>query len=324
MRRRDFIKVMAGSAAAWPLAVRAQQSTMPVIGWLSRGFAELEGNRLSAFRQGLKEFGIVEGKNAIVEYRWANEKPETLGALAADFVRRRVDVILAAEDSAALAAKAATATIPIVFTSGNDPVRLGLVASLNRPGGNLTGVNNLNFELMGKRVQLLRELTRSVTAVTAFVNPTNPSVETVTRDLQSAAGNFNLELRILHVRDDKQIDAAFPTIGQPGALILGADAFYMSRSEKLGALTVRYRLPAIFQTRGFVVAGGLASYAASLSEQYRTAGNYVARILKGEKPADLAVQRVTKPELVINAKTAKALGLTIPPALLSTADEVIE
>jgi putative ABC transport system substrate-binding protein len=323
MRRRDFIKVMAGSAAACPLAVRAQQSTMPVIGWLSRGFAELEGNQLSAFRQGLKEFGIVDGKNAIVEYRWANEKPETLGTLAADLVRRRVDVILAAEDSAALAAKTATATIPIVFTSGNDPVRLGLVASLNRPGGNLTGVNNLNFELMGKRVQLLRELT-PVIAVTAFVNPTNPSVETVTRDLQSAARDFNLKLRILHVRNDKQIDAAFPAIGQPGALILGADAFYMGRSEKLGALTVRYRLPAIFQTRGFVVAGGLASYAASLSEQYRTAGNYVARILKGEKPADLAVQRVIKPELVINAKTAKALGLTIPPALLSTADEVIE
>jgi len=324
MRRRAFITLLGSAAATWPVLTRAQQPTMPVIGWLSRGFAELEGNRLSAFRQGLEESGIVEGKNAIVEYRWANEKPETLGALAADLVRRRVDVILGAEDSAALAAKTATATIPIVFTSGNDPVRLGLVASFNRPGGNLTGVSNLNFELMEKRVQLLRELTPLVTAVTALVNPTNPSAETVTRDLQSAARNFNLELRILHVRDDTQIDAAFPTIGQPGALILGADAFYMSRSEKLGALTARYRLPAFFQTREFVVAGGLASYGDSFSEQNRTAGNYVARILRGEKPADLAVQQVTKPELVINAKTAKVLGLTIPLTLLGRAEEVIE
>ena len=325
MRRREFI-TLGGATAAWPFAARAQQGTTPVIGWLNRGSPDPSGVRLRAFRQGLSEAGFVEGRNITIEYRWANDKVERLPALAADLVGRQVTVIVAGADSAALAAKAATTTIPVVFGGGNDPVKLGLVASLNRPGGNLTGVINLNIELGSKRLQLLRELVPAATAMTALVNPTNPSAATITNDLQSAARDLGLRLDVLHASNADQIDSAFATFAQsrPSALAVGADAYYMTLSEKIGALTARHALPAIFQTREFVAAGGLMSYGGDIADAYRQVGGYTGRVLKGEKPADLPVQQLTKVELFINLKTAKALGIAVPLPLLGRANEVIE
>jgi putative tryptophan/tyrosine transport system substrate-binding protein len=326
MKRRELITLLGGAAFAWPIAVRAQQPALPVIGWLNRASADLVGPSLRAFRQSLNVAGYVEGQNVAIEYRWGGGRAELLPEMAADLVRRNVTVIMAGADSAALAAKAATATIPIVFTGGNDPVRLGLVASLNRPGANLTGIINLNIELTSKRLELLREMVPAATNVTALINPTNPSAETITNDLQAAARRLGLQFGILRASNENEIDAAFANLvrSQGNILAIGADAYYMTRNEKLGALTVRDAVPAIFQTREFAVAGGLASYGTSITDQYRAAATYVVRILKGEHPQDLPVQQVTKVELFINLKTAKALGITLPLTMLGRADEVIE
>jgi putative ABC transport system substrate-binding protein len=299
---------------------------MPVIGWLTRGSADPSGPRARAFRQGLSETGFAEGRNVTIEYRGADDKVERLPALAADLARRRVTVIVAGADSAALAAKAATTTIPVVFSGGNDPVKLGLVASLNRPGGNLTGVINLNIELASKRLQLLHELVPAATAMTALVNPTNPSSATITHDLQSAARDLGLRLDILHASNAGQIDSAFAALAQSraSALAVGADAYYNTLSEKIGAMTVRHALPAIFQTREFVTSGGLMSYGADIADAYRQVGVYTGRVLKGEKPSDLPVQQVTKVEMFINLKTARALGIVVPLPLLGRANEAIE
>jgi putative ABC transport system substrate-binding protein len=326
MKRREFIRVLGGATVAWPIVVRAQQPALPMIGWLNRASEELVGPSLRAFRQGLNEAGYVEGQNVAIEYRWGGGRAEFLPEMAADLARRHVTVIMAGADSAALAAKAATATIPIVFTGGNDPVRLGLVASLNRPGANLTGITNLNIELTSKRLELLREMVPAATNVAALINPTNPSAETITNDLQAAARRLGLQFSILRASDENEIDAAFSNLvrSQGNILAIGADAYYMTRSAKLGTLTGRDVVPAIFQTREFAVAGGLASYGTSITEQYRAAAAYVARILKGEHPQDLPVQQATKVELFINLKTAKALGITLPLTILGRADEVIE
>ena len=328
MKRREFITFVGVAAVSVnaPLAARAQRPAMPVIGWLNRASADLVVASLRAFRQGLNEAGYVEGHNVAIEYRWGGGRADLLPDMAADLVQRNVTVIMAGADSAALAAKAATATIPIVFAGGNDPVKLGLVASLNRPGANLTGITNLNIELTAKRLELLREMVPAATNVTALINPTNPSAETITNDLQAAARRLGLQFSILRASNENEIDAAFSNLvrSQGNILAIGADAYYMTRSEKLAALTVRNAVPAIFQTREFAVAGGLASYGTSTTEQYRAAAAYVARILKGEHPQDLPVQQATKVELFINLKTAKALGVTLPLTMLGRADEVIE
>jgi putative tryptophan/tyrosine transport system substrate-binding protein len=325
LRRRDFITLL-GGAVAWPLAVHAQQKPMPVIGFLDRASPDPSGERVRAFRRGLSEAGFVEGRNVAIEYRWADGQNDRLPALAADLVRRQVMVIVATSDSSAVAAKASTATIPIVFIGGGDPVKLGLVASLNRPGGNLTGVTNLNIELGQKRLQLLRELLPKSTIVAVLVNPTNPSAETISNDLQAAARTIGVQSHVLRASTANEIDTVLASLHllQADALVIGPDAFFMSRSEQLAALTLHHGTPAIFQTREFAAAGGLMSYGTGQPDLFRQAGLYTGRILKGDKPADLPVEQVTKVELVINMKTAKALGLTFPITLLGRADEVIE
>jgi putative ABC transport system substrate-binding protein len=325
LRRRDFITLL-GGAVAWPLAVHAQQKPMPVIGFLDRASPDPSGERVRAFRRGLSEAGFVEGRNVAIEYRWADGQNDRLPALTADLVRRQVMVIVATSDSSAVAAKASTATIPIVFIGGGDPVKLGLVASLNRPGGNLTGVTNLNIELGQKRLQLLRELLPKSTIVAVLVNPTNPSAETISNDLQAAARTIGVQSHVLRASTANEIDTVLASLHllQADALVIGPDAFFMSRSEQLAALTLHHGTPAIFQTREFAAAGGLMSYGTGQPDLFRQAGLYTGRILKGDKPADLPVEQVTKVELVINMKTAKALGLTFPITLLGRADEVIE
>jgi putative ABC transport system substrate-binding protein len=327
MRRRDFITLLSGTAAAWPLAARAQPAGMPVVGYLSPNSLATDGNR-AAFLEGLKEGGYVEGRNVAMEYRWADDQNDRLPALAADLVRRRVAVIATATGTVtALAAKRATSTIPIVFEIGTDPVAAGLVASLNRPGGNLTGVTNLSAQLAPKQLELLHELIPTATNMAALINPTNPNVaETVSRDLQAAAGALGLQLLVLHASAERDLDAAFATLVQrrAGALVIGSDTFFGSRVEQLAALMLRHAVPAIYTGHEFTDAGGLMSYASRLTDAFHLVGVYTSRILKGEKPADLPVQQATKVELVINLKTAKALGLTFPLPLLARADEVIE
>ena len=325
--RRKMIAALGSAAAVWPLAARAQQAAMPVIGFLSAPSAAPYMQYVAAIHQGLKEAGYVEGQNVRFEYRWADGHYDRLPALAADLVRRRVDVIAATGGPAALAAKASSVTIPIVFRIAADPIASGLVASLSHPGGNVTGVTSLNLEVGPKRLEFLHELLPSATIMAALVNPTNPSnAEILSRDLQATARLLGLQLHPLHASSDADIDAVFSTLTElrAGGLVVGTDAFFTSRTEKLAALTLRYRIPTIYQWREFVAAGGLMSYGGSSTDSYRLAGIYTGRILKGEKPADLPVQQATKLELFINNKTAKALGIDIPPTLLALADEVIE
>jgi putative ABC transport system substrate-binding protein len=325
VKRREFITLL-GGAAAWPLAARAQQAT-PVVGFLGSASPEAYARRLRAFHQALKETGYVEGQNVEVEYRWAEAQYDRLPALAADLVRRQVAVIIAAGAQATLAVKAATTTIPIVFSIATDPVAEGLVASLNRPGGNLTGITSLNVEVGPKRLELLHQVVPSATRMALLVNPTNPSIaEPFSRALQAAARGLGLQLHVLHASSERGIEAAFATLVKlrAGGLVIMPDQLFIARSEQLAALTVRHAVPSVHLFREFAAAGGLISYGSDEGEYYRLVGIYIGRILKGEKPSDLPVQQVTKVELIINLKTARALGLTIPLPLLGRADEVIE
>jgi putative ABC transport system substrate-binding protein len=326
MRRRQVITLLGGAAAAWPLGAQAQQPVMPVIGFLNGTSPEGYGLFLSAFRQGLSETGYVEGQNVTIEYRWAEGQYDRLPALAADLVLRRVSVIAATSTPANLIAKAATTTIPIVFTTSSNPVELGLVASLNRPGGNVTGAATLNVELGPKRLELLHEVVPMATIIVVLVNPTNPNVETQWSDVRAAARTIGQEILVVNARTDGEIDTVFARIVQQraGALLVDTDAFLFSRRDRLIDLAKRHAVPTIFDRREFAAAGGLMSYGGSVTDAYRLAGIYAGRILKGEKPADLPVQQSTKVELILNLKTAKALGLTVPTALLTRADEVIE
>jgi ABC-type uncharacterized transport system substrate-binding protein len=327
MRRREFITLLGGAAAAWPLAARAQQPATPVVGFLGSTSPEAYARRLRAFRQALKETGYVEGQNVEVEYRWAEGHFDRLPGLAADLVGHNVAVIIAAGAAATLAVKATATTIPIVFSIATDPVAEGLVANLNRPGGNLTGVISLNVEVGPKRLELLHEVVPSATSMALLVNPTNPSIaEPFSRDLQAAARVLRLQLHLLHASSESEIEAAFATLVKlrAGGLVITPDQLFLARSEQLATLTVRHAVPSVHLFREFAAAGGLMSYGSDEAEYYRLVGIYVGRILKGEKPSDLPVQQVTKVELIINLKTARMLGLTIPLPLLARADEVIE
>jgi putative tryptophan/tyrosine transport system substrate-binding protein len=326
MRRREFITLLGAGAAAWPLAARAQQP-MPVIGFLNGGSPDLFANLVRAVRQGLKETGYIEGQNVAIEYRWAEGQNDKLPTLAADLVRRQATVIVATTTPAALAAKATTATIPIVFFVAGDPVELGLVASLNRPGGNLTGTTTLTLEVGPKRLELLHEMVPTATIIALLVNPTSPNLaEAQARDLQIAARILGLQIHVMHASADRDLDSVFATLVQlkAGGLVISSDSFLFSRSEQLAALAARHAMPAIYPFREHAAAGGLMSYGASLEDSHRLTGAYAGRILKGEKPADLPIQQSTKFELVINIKTAKTLGINVPLHLQQIADEVIE
>jgi len=326
MRRRAFLTLL-GGAAVWPLVVRAQQPALPVIGFLHSATPEGSAYLAAAFRQGLQEVGYVEGQNVAIDYRWADHHYERLPALAAELVHRPAAVIAALSGiPAALPAKAATTTIPIVFVMGFDPIEAGLVTSLSRPGGNLTGVSILSVELGPKRLELLHELVPTATSLGVLINPTNTNAGIVERDLQVAARTLGLQLQVLPASTDHDLATVFATVVQLriGGLVISPDAFFTSQRDQLADLALRHEVPTIYQFREFAAAGGLISYGGSLLDAYRLAGVYTGRILKGEKPADLPVQQVTKVELILNLKTAKVLGLTVPLALLGRADEVIE
>jgi putative tryptophan/tyrosine transport system substrate-binding protein len=326
MRRREFIAGL-GGAAAWPVVARAQQPTMPVIGYLSARTPGDAVEILADFRRGLAEAGFVEGRNVVIEYRWMEGHYDRLPDMIAELIHRQVAVIAVPNTTtSALAAKAATTTIPIVFTSNRDPVEIGLVASLSRPSGNITGSTNLGVEIEPKLVELLHDAVPSAKIVAVLINPTNFNTDNLSRSLQSAARTFGLQLHVLNASNESDFDTVFTTLRQLRAdgLIIAEDVFFSTRSSELAALTIRHAMPAIFHNRDFTVAGGLMSYTGSVPDEYRQAGVYTGRILKGEKPADLPVVQGTKFELVINLKTAKALGLSVPFGLLNAADEVIE
>jgi putative ABC transport system substrate-binding protein len=322
MRRREFITLLGGTAA-WPVAARAQQQ--PAIGYLGSELKEFEAFRLIPLREGLAEAGFVEGQNVAIEYGFAEGQYHRLPALAADLVGRHVRVIIAGGHPSAVAAKAATATIPIVFQFAGDPVELGFVASLNRPGGNLTGVTSLNVEVAPKQLELLHEAVPTATVVALLVNPGNPQTERTTREAQFAARRLGLELQVFNAGTDRDLDTIFTLIQRRvTALVISPDSFFTSRREQLGALTLRHAVPAISPYRDFAATGGLMSYGTNIPDLYRRVGAYASRILKGEKPADLPVQQAMKIEFVVNLKTAKSLGLDIPRTLIARADEVIE
>ena len=327
MRRRDFITFIAGSAAAWPLVARAQQPALPVIGFIRDGSADASARLAAAFRKGLNETGYVEGQNVTVEYHWLEGHYDRLPALVADLVRRQVAVIATPGGVPTQAAKAATATIPIVFGVGDDPVKLGIVASLARPGGNATGINILTSEVAAKRLRLLHELVPNAIRIAVLVNPGNASVaESTVREVQKAAPTMGLQIQVLNATTIGEIDAAFATLARerPDALFVAPDGLFVSRRVQLVTLTTRDRIPAIYATRDPVEAGGLMSYGPDLTEMFHQVGVYTGNVLKGAKPADLPVLQSTKFEFVINLTTAKALGLTIPASVISIADDVIE
>ena len=327
MHRRDFLKVVVGSAATWPLAARAQQLGMPVIGFINVASAQGYVPQVAAFLKGLGEAGYVEGRNVAIEYRWAEGQVDRLPTLVADLVHRQVAVIAASSSPAAVAAKAATTTIPIVFELSGDPVQLGLVASFDRPGGNVTGVTQLNAVVGPKRLELLQELVPTARVVALLVDPTNAAIaETNIRDAQAAARSLGLELHVLNASAEGEFDGVFAKLAQlrAGGLVIGNGAYFVARSRQIAELAVRHAVPAVFETREFVAAGGLMSYGSSLADAYRLTGVYAGRILKGDKPADLPVQQATKVEFYINLNTAKALGLNVPNTLIGRADEVIE
>jgi putative tryptophan/tyrosine transport system substrate-binding protein len=327
MRRREFIAFLGGATVAWPLPARAQRPTLPVVGLLGAESPDLNADLLGAFRQGLKETGYVEGQNLVIEYRWTEGRNDRLSAFATDLARRQVAVIVAITTPSVLAAKEATATIPIVFFVAGDPVELGLVASLNRPGGNLTGITSLTLEVASKWLELLHELMPTTSAFALLINPTSPALARVqSRDLQAAARNLGLQLHLLEASTDRDLDAAFARLVQlrSGGLVISSDLYFYTRSKQLAVLARRYAVPAICGLREFAIAGGLMSYGGNIPDAHQLMGVYTGRVLKGEKPADLPVQQATKVELIINLKTAKALGLTVPLPLLGRADEVIE
>jgi putative ABC transport system substrate-binding protein len=326
MKRRSFITLL-GGAAAWPLAARAQQPAMPVVGFIRDGTADANARYVAAFRKGLSEVGVVEGQNVTVEYHWLEGHHDRLPALIADLVRRQVAVMATVGNVPTLAAKAATATIPIVFGVGEDPVRLGLVASFARPGGNATGINFLNQEVASKRLRLLHELVPNAVRVAVLLNPTNASAtETALRIVQEAAPTIGLQIQFLNATTIGEIDAAFATIERerPDALFVSGDAFFISRAVQFATLTARSRIPATYSLRDYVAVGGLMSYGTDFTEAFRQVGVYTGKILEGAKPTDLPVTQSTKFELVINLQTARSLGIEVPPGVLSIADEVIE
>ncbi len=327
MRRREFITLFSGAVATWPLAAGAQQPAIPMIGFLSSGSSDAYAEYAAGFREGLKQFGYVEGQNVAIEYRWAEGQYDRLHDLAADLVRRQVAVIVASGGPPpAVAAKTATSTIPIVFSSIDDPIKLGLVASLNRPSGNATGMSLFRTELVAKQLELLRELMPKVHVIGVLVNPTSPNAESYVSDIREAARILDRQLSIANASNTADIDAAFQTFAQQGvgALLVTADTLFNNQRDQLVALAVRFRLPAVSQFREFAVAGGLISYGTNVTDVYRQIGLYTGRILNGDKPADLPVVRPTRFDLVINLKTAKVLGLDVPSILLARADEVIE
>ena len=326
MRRRELITLLGGATVAWPFPARAQHPAIPVIGYLSSGSRGGDAFRVAALRQGLNEAGYVEGRNVEIEYRWAENQPDRLPELTADLIRRPVSVIMLGSTATVRVAKAATTTIPIVFVMGGDPVKLGFVESLSRPGGNLTGVSYLSLNLLAKRFEVLHETVPNAALIGYLINPANANVDANTRDVRSAAELFGQKLIMVQANTEGELEAAFATFVQArvGALFIDDDPFFNSRPAQLATLAAKHALPAIYPLREYAAAGGLMSYGSSLTDSYRQAGVYVGRILKGEKPADLPVAQATKIELIINVRTAKKLGVTFPLPLLGRADEVIE